>query len=223
VLPGAANSLFTQHLLAGLRGDVASDDGLIRIFDVFEYLQPKVTGDEPNQHPVFKAEIEENFPIALYLGGQKGLVPADAEGFRYDAYISYVNREPDATWVWDKLVPRLQEAGVRVSVSGDVEEPGVARVVNIERGIRQAKRTVVALSKAYLADNMANFENVLGMTMGIQEGAYRLLPVKIASFDMSKLPTRLSMLTTLDLIHPKRADYEFTRLVQALKGPLPKK
>ena len=142
VFPGATHSLFTHHLLAGLQGGIPSDDGVIRIFDLFEYLQPRVTGDQPNQHPLFKAELEENFPIALYLGGKKGVVPKDAEGFRYDAYISYVDTEPDATWVWEMLLPRLEGAGLRIAVSGDAEEAGVARVVGVERGIQQAKRTI---------------------------------------------------------------------------------
>ena len=223
VLPGAENSLFTQHLLAGLRGGITSDDGLIRIFDLFEYLQPRVTGDQPNQHPIFKAELEENFPIALRLGGQAKAPPTDEQGFRYDAYVSYVDQEPDSTWVWETLLPRLEEAGLRVAVSGDVEEPGVARVVSIERGIRQAKRTVVVLSEAYLADHMADFENVLAQTMGVQEGTYRLLPVKMAPFDEGQLPLRLSMLTTLDLAHPRRAEREFDRLLRALRGPLPRR
>ncbi len=223
VLPGAGNSLFTQHLLAGLRGGIASDDGLIRIFDLFEYLQPKVTADQPDQHPIFKAELEENFPVALYLGGQKGVVPKVEGDFRYDAYISYVDKEPDTAWVWDTLVPRLEDANLRVAVSGDVESPGVARVVNVERGIKQAKRTVVVLSESYLADYVANFENVLAQTMGVQEGTYRLLPVKIVSVNESRLPTRLSMLTTLDLAHPRRAEREFERLVRALQGPLPRR
>jgi hypothetical protein len=223
VLRNATNSLFTQHLLAGLQGGIASDDGLIRIFDLFEYLQPRVTADQSIQHPIFKAEIEESFPVALYLGGQKGVVSRDQDGYRYDAYISYVDKEPDTTWVWETLVPRLEQAGLRVAVSGDVEAPGVARVVNIERGIRQAKRTVVVLSEAYLADNLTDFENVLAQTMGIQEGAYRLLPIRIAPIEDSKLPVRLSMLTALDLIHPRRTEHEFDRLVQALQGPLPRR
>ena len=223
VMPGAENSVFTQHLLEGLRGGILSDDGLIRIFDLFEYLQPRVTGDQPNQHPIFKAELEENFPVALYLGGQQGTVPIDEQGFRYDAYLSYVDQEPDATWVWDTLVPQLEEAGLRIAVSGDVEDPGVARVVNVERGIKQARRTVVILSEAYLADHVADFENVLAQTMGIQEGSYRLLPVKIEAIDEDQLPVRLSMLTTLNLSHPRRAGREFGRLVRALKGPLPRR
>ncbi|MBU1750485.1 MAG: caspase family protein [Chloroflexi bacterium] len=223
VLPGAANSLFTRHLLAGLRGGIPSDDGLIRIFDLFEYVQPRVTAEKAIQHPLFKAELEDNFAVGLYLGGQKGVVPRDEQGFRYDAYISYVDQEPDAAWVWDTLVPRLEGAGLRVAVSGDVEEPGVARVVSVERGIQQAKRTVIVLSEAYLADHLADFENVLAQTMGIQEGAYRLLPVRIAPIDPHRLPVRLSMLTTLDLAHPRRAEREFDRLVQALRGPLPRR
>lgn len=223
VLPGAANSLFTQHLLAGLHGGIASDDGLVRIFDLFEYLQPRVTGAQPNQHPIFKAELEENIPVALYLGGQKGVVPQVEEGFRYDAYVSYVDKEPDTTWVWDTLLPRLEKAGLHIAVSGDSEEPGVARVVNIERGITQSKRTIVVLSDAYMVDNMADFENVLGQTMGIQEGTYRLLPVKAAPIEQNRLPTRLRMLTTLDLSHPRRAEREFDRLVKALQGSLPRR
>lgn len=219
VMPGDENSLFTKHLLAGLRGGIPGNDGLIRIFDLFEYVQPRVTGSQSRQHPLFKAEVEENFPVALYLGGQKVAVPTDDTGFHYDAYISYVDRPPDSIWVWEVLLPRLEAAGLRVAVSGDVEQPGVARVVGMERGIRQAKRTVVVLSAAYLTDHVAGFENVLAQTMDLQEGTYRLLPVKFEAFDESRLPLRLSQLTTLDLAHPRRAEREFDRLVQALKGP----
>lgn len=222
VLPGAENSLFTQHLLAGLKGGISSEDGLIRVFDLFEYLQPRVTGAQPNQHPIFKADLEENIPVALYLGGQKVIIPKVEDGYRYDAYISYVDKEPDANWVWDTLLPKLEAAGLRVAVSGDSESPGVARVVNSERGMRQAKRTVVVLSETYLADHMAEFENTLGQTMGIQEGNYRLLPVKAMPLDINRLPTRLSMLTLLDLTHPRRAEREFTRLIEALRQPIPR-
>jgi hypothetical protein len=231
VFDGEQNSLFTKHFLAGLKGGISSNDGLIRIFDIFEYLQPLVTGEQRNQHPIFKAEIEENFPIALYLGGekesdsriediegQKEMIPKGGESFRYDAYISYV--DSDAVWVWDILVPLLEEVGLKIAVSSDSEIAGVARVVNIERGITQAKRTIVVLTDAYLADNVTDFENVLGQTMGIQEGTYRLLPVKAQPLT-SNVPIRLSMLATLDLVHPRRAEREFDRLIKALQDPLP--
>ncbi|BDA67328.1 conserved hypothetical protein [Calothrix sp. PCC 7716] len=149
--------------------------------------------------------------------------PPIEDNFCYDAYISYSDKEPDATWVWNTLLPRLESAGLRIAVSGDVEVPGVTRVENIESAINQSKRTIIVLSEAYLIDNMASFENVLGQTMGIQEGTYRLLPLKLAPIEENKLPTRISMLTILNLAHPVRAEREFNRLVQALQRPLPQR
>jgi len=221
LLSGADNSLFTKHLLAGIQGGIPSHDGLIRIFDLFEYIQPLVTGEQPNQHPLFKAELEENIPVALYLGGKKDVVSVVEPDFRYDAYISYVDKEPDATWVWETLLPCLEDAGLRVAVSGDVETLGVARVVNIERGLTQSKRTVVVLSELYLADNIAQFENVLGQSMSIQEGNARLLIIKTAPIEENRLPFRLRQLTMANLSHPRRAKREFERVVKALQQPLP--
>jgi hypothetical protein len=103
-------------------------------------------------------------------------------------------------------VPWLEQAGLRVAVSGDVEEPGVARVVNIERGMRQAKRILLVLSQVYLTRTVANFENILGLTMGIQEDRYRLLPVMTEPIEETRLPGRLGVLTTLDLAHPRRPE-----------------
>jgi hypothetical protein len=220
VLPGAANSLFTGHLLAGLEGGVPGQDGLIRVFDLFEYVQPRVTRDQPGQHPVFRADLEENFPVAL---APPGKAARDEEGFRYDAYLSYVDRPPDSAWVWETLVPRLEREGLRLAVSGASPDPGVPLVVGIERGIRQAKRTVVVLSEAYLEDNRADFENVLAQTLGIGEGAYRLLPVRFELINEERVPLRLSMLTVIDLTDPARADREFARLAAALRGPLPRR
>lgn len=216
-LRGQPYGLFTQHLLDGLRGGVASEDGLIHIFDLFEYLQPLVTSANPLQHPVFKAQVEQNFPIAHYRGGQKGVIPRDGAGFRYDAYVSYVDRDPDAGWVWDKLLPRLKAEGLRVAVSGDVGELGVARVVNMERGITQAKRTLLVLSPAYLNDQMADFESNLSQWQGIKERTARLVPVKFADVD---LPPRLDMLELANLSVPARAEREMTRLLNTLKAPL---
>jgi hypothetical protein len=218
ILPGAANSLFTQHLLDGLAGGAADDDGIVRIFDLFEYLQPRVTADQALQHPIFKADLEHNFPLAAVPAAAKP--DRSADQYRYDVYVSYVDTEPDSTFVWEQLLPRLESEGLLVAVSGDVEQPGVARVVSIERGITQARRTVVVLSPNYLSDTVADFENTLAQTMGIQENRYRLLPVQIADIDEHQLPTRISMLTRLHVTHPHRAERELKRLTTALHTPL---
>ncbi len=224
VTSGSTNSVFTKHLIAGLKGGITSNDGLIRIFDIFEYLQPKVTADQPNQHPIFKSDIEENFPLTLYLGGQKGVSPISPsvqEEFRYDVYISYVDEDPDSTWVWDVLVPKLEAENLKVAVSGDVDLLGVARVINIERGVKFSKRTLVILSNLYLDNNMAEFENTLAQNLGIEEGKARIVCVEKEAVDAIKLPERLKLGSMAKLNHPRRAEREFQKLIEQLKQPLP--
>jgi hypothetical protein len=224
VNPGAKNSLFTGHLLTGMRGGVASDDGLIRIFDLFEYVQPKVTADRPNQHPIFKAEIEENFAIALYLGGKKGVICKDEQGFRYDVYVSYAEEsDRDADWVWETMLPGLEKAGLNVAISDDVREAGVSRVVSIQRGIQQSRRTLLVLSPAYLADQWGQFENMMAQTMGVDADLARIIPVIAEPFDTSLLPPRLStnLVIPVDLTKTgRRGQGQFDRLVRALQGPI---
>jgi hypothetical protein len=213
---GSRLGLFTSHLIDGLQGAAAGDDGYVRIFDLFEYVQPRVTTARRDQHPVFKAELEDNFAVAMRPRAVAPVAPIADGKFRYDAYVSYA--EPDREWVWTALVPPLEQAGLRVAVSDDVAEPGVARVVNAERGIRQSRRTIVVLSESYLGDRMADFENVLAQTMGVDEGRHRLLPVRAAPFDRERLPTRLSMLTAVDLTRPDRVNRELARLVTTLSS-----
>lgn len=81
ILAGARNSLFTQHLLEALKGATApTGDGFIRVFEVFNYVSQQVKASLPGrQHPIFKASgVEDNFPIALRLGGVKALTTGAA-------------------------------------------------------------------------------------------------------------------------------------------------
>jgi hypothetical protein len=69
------HSLFTYFLLEGLRGNApgnARNDGLVRVFDVFEYVSLQVPNNPVRghiQHPVIKMHAEDNFPLALRKGG----------------------------------------------------------------------------------------------------------------------------------------------------------
>ncbi len=74
ILHGSRNSVFTQHLLEGLRGEMnGSGDGLIHIFDLFNHIAEKVKQTVPGkQHPIFKAsDLEDNFAVALDRGRAK--------------------------------------------------------------------------------------------------------------------------------------------------------
>lgn len=74
VLRGARNSVFTERFLEALRGAARTQgDGLIRVFEIFNFVAEKVRASVPGrQHPIFKAsDLEDNFPVALYCGGTK--------------------------------------------------------------------------------------------------------------------------------------------------------
>jgi uncharacterized caspase-like protein len=74
VLSGSRNSVFTAQLLEALKGKArTTGDGLIRVFEVFNYVAEQVRGAVPGrQHPIFKAsDLEDNFPVALDRGGTK--------------------------------------------------------------------------------------------------------------------------------------------------------
>lgn len=77
ILPGDQNSLFTKHFLSALKGAAESSDDLIRVFDIFSYLEKNIPieAEKANhkQHPVFKSNLENNFPVALRCGGIKTL------------------------------------------------------------------------------------------------------------------------------------------------------
>ncbi|MCS7056475.1 MAG: caspase family protein [Thermoflexales bacterium] len=81
VLPNAQNSLFTQCLLEALDGKAKHEgDGLLRIFDVVAYVFREVPKRHSRQHPIFKvSDLDANFPLALYMGGQKSLAEAPAQ------------------------------------------------------------------------------------------------------------------------------------------------
>jgi metacaspase-1 len=82
VLQGMKNSLFTHHLLEALRGaETSRNDGMIRILDVFDHLAKVIPSKAP-QHPILKAEVEDNFPMALDRGGWKAVGRAQSTDSR---------------------------------------------------------------------------------------------------------------------------------------------
>ena len=60
-------SVFTKHLVHGLSTGEADTDnnGLIKVNELFDYLQRKVGAERPGQTPKMVADVEEDFVLAL--------------------------------------------------------------------------------------------------------------------------------------------------------------
>lgn len=218
ILPGATNSLFTTHLVAGLRGAANGAGGVIRIFDLFDYVQTRVVAEHPEQHPIFKAEIEENFPIALYLGGEKAPAPEPTsldDDYTYDVFISHSGSKEDRTWVREQLLPLLDGKDLRVAV--DFRAPlGVPKLSFIEDAVQHSRYVAPILTEAYIGSGLAEFESLVAQYFGLEEGAHRLLPL-MAEQCTPRLGLR--MLPILDLTDSDEVAINIDRLIDQLQRP----
>jgi uncharacterized caspase-like protein len=220
VHPKDANSVFTKHLLDGLRGGVPGAGGVIRVFDLFHYLQPKVVANEPNQHPVFKCEVEDNFPVALHTGGKGTRPTSDAERprdtFQYDVFLSYRQQDPDKSWVQKTLLPRLKAEGLKVCIDTESFRLGAHLVSEMERAVEQSRYTLAVLSPAYLDSSFTELENILAEHLGLEERQRRLLAV-MREQCKPRLGVRARL--WLDMRDDREFDMSVARLVQELRMP----
>jgi TIR domain/Caspase domain len=176
---GDRNGIFTRHLLEGLRGAAGGVGGVVRVCDLFHYVQQKVAAEVPGQRPVFKAELEENYPLALFRGGAAPpvVLPPSGDGFRYDAFVSYRREEPDKAWVEKQLVPRLEGLGVRLCLEKRDFRLGAARLREMERAVEESRYTLAVLSPGYLDGAFEDFQALLAQHQATEAKAPRFVPL----------------------------------------------
>jgi len=219
VRAGQRNGIFTGHLLEGLRGAAGGIGGVVRVCDLFHYVQQKVVMDHPAQRPVFKAELEENYPIALYRGGQAPalVVPAARDSFAYDAFISYSSADPeDRTWVEAALVPHLERAGLRFFLETRDSRLGRARIREMERAVIESRYTVAVLTPAYLAGPFQEFQSVLAQHLATETSAPRFVPILRKD---CRPPLGMRTTAALDVTDDARVGAALERLAVALREP----
>lgn len=220
VVPGHRNGVFTHHLLAGLRGGAIGVGGVVRVCDLFHYVQERVTAAFPAQRPVFKAELEENYPLALFRGGSgppPASLPRRVDGFAYDAFVSYRRGDgQDRTWTEKVLVPALESRGLRLCLEHRDFRLGRARIDEIERAVQTSRYTVGVFSPAYLDGAFQGFEEVLANHETIESKVPRFLPVVLRP---CALRLRQRMTTMLDLSDPSEVEAGLQRLALALAEP----
>ena len=179
VLQGERNSVFTKHLLDGLNGGVQSPDGLVRVFDLFHYIQPLVRKDESRQHPIFKCEVEENFPIALALGGKAVGAPELADDqYEYDVFVTYHDgSSEDKQWVRKRLVPAIEAKGVKACVEYRDFALGPPKDIQRESSVKKSRYTLTILSNKFCEEKLRSFENSMAYQLEEEDGRYRIIGV----------------------------------------------
>ncbi len=133
----------------------------------------------------------------------------------YDLFVSFA--DADRAWVEGYLLNALSQAGVRC-FSESAFALGSPRLLEFERAVQSSRRTLLVLSPAYLAEDLAQFTNLMAQTYGLETATWPVVPLILHSV---KLPPRLSMLTALDATDPATWSTVMERLCAALQRPVP--
>ena len=98
-------------------------------------------------------------------------------GYVYDVFISYSLADRD--WVEAELLPRLEQAGVRVAIDYRDFIVGKPLIENIEAAVDASRRTIVVLSPEWVASEWNAFEALLIRTQDPAVTRRKLLPLRI--------------------------------------------
>lgn len=210
VYHGDKNSLFTKHLLDGLQGKALVTGQYVRVFDLFSYLQPKVTAEQPSQNPLIKAELEENFPVALVVNAPILPAPkAPNDGYIYDIFLSYRHLEPDQQWVKKTLVPALKETGLKVCFDGDYKcfRAGEPIINSMQNAVVNSRYTVAIFTPDYEESGFTELENLMAQHLETEASQSagknkRLIGILYRECDMKKLSLRLRYKRFIDMLDP---------------------
>lgn len=132
-------------------------------------------------------------------------------GYLYDVFISYSHRNTD--WVVDELVPRFQQAGLKVCIDNEDFNIGVPVLVNIEQAVMLSRHTLLVLTPEWGESAWTKFESLLAAAEDVVGQRQRMLPLLLEPFE---LPARIRMLTYADFTCPERRDAEFKRLLRGM-------
>ncbi len=128
--------------------------------------------------------------------------------YLYDVFISYSHA--DRTWVWKRLLPRLEKAGVKVCIDDRDFEYGVPSLINMERAVENSRRTLIVLTPDWVTSAWTEFESLLVATKDPAARHGRLLPLKLADCE---LPPRIAMLSYADFSERRRRTQSFDLLL----------
>jgi hypothetical protein len=210
------NSVFTRHLLAGLRGGAEAAGGMIRICDLFDYVQRELDKGAVPQRPIFKAEFEENYPIARHPSADVK-IPALEDAYPYDAFVSYCHDDlDDRDWVADVMVPRLERLGLRLCLESRDFIIGAPLITEAERAVRESRYTVAVFTPAYMAGAFAQYQWVLAAHQAMESRSPRLIPLHRRTCELS-LEDRMAAI--LDLRREKEIEPQLVKLAKQLRSP----
>ncbi len=132
----------------------------------------------------------------------------------FDVFVSYRQRDPDRTWVRERLVPALSAAGLRIFVDYQSFRLGAPLVREMERAVEASRYTLAVLSPAYLESNFTDLERVMAQHLGVERSETRLVAVLLQPCTP---PLSVRACLYLDMTDEARFDEQIAVLVEQLR------
>ena len=132
--------------------------------------------------------------------------------FNYDVFISYSHK--DKEWVRNILLPNLEEKGIKVIIDFRDFEIGAPSITEMERALRESKKTILVLTNSYINSAWGEFESILVGTLDPAGRNRRLVPLLKEKID---LPPRIGYLTYIDFTDNESKNLSWEKLVRSLK------
>ena len=213
-LAGARHGLFTEHLIAGLRGAAGGSDGAVRVLDLYHHVQRNVFARFPEQRPVLALEREDNYVVALCPSAARPAPAAAAPSdFVYDVLLVYAPDDRDRGWA-RVFLQLLEERGIRVCTEELEAEPGSDRLTELERLVSASRFTMPVLTPRFSTSRFQELQTALTHQLGVEDGIARLIPV-VREPCAARL--RLRSLVHLEMIRDETVLPGIERLVGTLR------
>jgi hypothetical protein len=126
-------------------------------------------------------------------------------------FISYSH--VDKTWAQRELLPRLEEAGLRVLIDYRDFAIGEFSLDSMESAVDNSRHTLVVLTPAWIASEWSAVESLLAEVSDSTGHHRKLLPLLL---ERCAIPRRLKLRNYANCTHPADRAREIERLVRAI-------
>lgn len=131
-----------------------------------------------------------------------------------DVFISYSSH--DKEWVRGELLPRIEAAGLEAFIDFRDFRPGALVISEMERGVRECRKTLMVLTPDYLNSEWAEFESIMAQTLSPASRDLRLIPLLKTQCEK---PLRIAALTHIDFTLDADLQLAWRQLFHSLQKP----
>ncbi len=136
--------------------------------------------------------------------------------YLYDIFISH--DKDDREWVNEWLLPRLEQADLRVFIDYRDFTVGKSVIENIEWAVENSHRTIVVLTPSWVANEWNAFEALLLRTLDPAARQRKLLPLLLKPCD---LPKSIDSLEKADLTVERHWEKQLWRVTRDIQDIIP--